>query len=299
MKINLILIIATSVISASAQPVLLESDFAPVGFTSTMNLGAATAPGTSGANQIWDFSGIITSPAGAFSVVTPASTPCSSLFPTANSAWIAPGPQYLYFDKNSTKFDLLGEGWPSTCAGGKTYSDLKQMLKFPFNYNETYTDLWQHGSGSGTCTVTYDAYGTLITPFGTYNNVIRLSIIDGSGNNTLWIATGSPSYWLMLIASNSTKIFSNAVTGIKEPAVVPTASIYPNPSSTGIFTVSTEHVSNNCEIEIFSLLGEKIHHEKLSPSETKIDIGNPANGIYFYKIMNENELITKGKLLVE
>ena len=70
--------------------------------------------------------------------------------------------------------------------------------------------------------------------------------------------------------------------------------VYPNPNK-GLFTISTP---NESEINVFSVNGNNIHKQKTTTPSTEINLSNEASGVYFIKITNEMESITK-KVIVE
>jgi len=106
--------------------------------------------------------------------------------------------------------------------------------------------------------------------------------------------------------TNAGSTATNYIAGWKGPNGVITlqenssVNVYPNPTG-GILTVSEQNISGNTEIELFNLLGEKLSESKLSlNSNTEINIANQPTGIYFYKVIDENNnTISEGKLIKE
>jgi len=68
--------------------------------------------------------------------------------------------------------------------------------------------------------------------------------------------------------------------------------IFPNPS-TGIFTIE-----ETGSIEIYNVIGEKIHFQKLIPGKTEINLTGQPNGIYFVKLEMNNKIISE-KLIIQ
>ena len=142
--------------------------------------------GNAGPNQNWDFSTVQPFPGitgTQYFYVAPSSTPLlySANFPAANFAIKidADTAIYSYFDKTSNQFAYLGaqsEAYLQKCPN----TDIQ--LK-PLNYNNSFTDDFTNSTdagtgfvfyGKGSRTFTYDAYGTLKTPAGTFPNAMRI-----------------------------------------------------------------------------------------------------------------------------
>jgi hypothetical protein len=70
--------------------------------------------------------------------------------------------------------------------------------------------------------------------------------------------------------------------------------IYPNPSK-GIFNISLGNLQPT-GIEVYDLTGKKVYEKKevtISNFETKIDLSNVTQGIYFVKIIDNNQSTVK------
>ena len=70
--------------------------------------------------------------------------------------------------------------------------------------------------------------------------------------------------------------------------------VYPNPSK-GIFNISLGNLQPT-EIEVYDLMGKKVYAKKeitISNFETKIDLSNVTQGIYFVKIKDNNQSTVK------
>lgn len=76
-------------------------------------------------------------------------------------------------------------------------------------------------------------------------------------------------------------------------------SIFPNPS-TGQFTLSLSNVSEKCNVEVYSVLGERVKSEELRAKSEEIDLSSQPNGIYLYRVITENGgLVGEGKLIIQ
>jgi hypothetical protein len=87
-------------------------------------------------------------------------------------------------------------------------------------------------------------------------------------------------------------------TGISQMNIDITALIYPNPSN-GLFNLQISDVlAGICTIEIYTLQGELVYNEKTLSSQNTIDLSNNAKGLYFYKVKNNNYIISTGKVVL-
>lgn len=297
MKKLLLSILCISGANLIAQPVLQQANVATIGFTSNISVASIVAPGPAGAAQTWNFSSTTATPVGSLSIISPASAPCIGSFTAANMVESISGAQYNYYARSTTKLETISENLPASCTGGNTYSNYKQILKFPFNYLDTYTDTY-FDTGAGTVTVTCDAYGTITTPYGIYSNVIRVKTVDGSTTSYQWITTGINSYPVMIINSSNTIFFYNGSTGINENSFNQNLmKVYPNPAKSNI-TIETSEFSDNSDIAIHNLIGQTLYNGKTTGLKTNIDISAMAQGMYIVEVKDQNKTCIK-KLIIE
>jgi hypothetical protein len=71
-----------------------------------------------------------------------------------------------------------------------------------------------------------------------------------------------------------------------------TISIYPNPTK-GLFTISLDQVRNDSRVIIYSVVGKEVVNQKIANSKTIINLKDYDKGIYFVKIQNGVNIITK------
>ncbi len=181
--------------SVFAQPVLKSAEINPsIGdaFAIKVYNGPATvSPGASGAGVTWDFTSVLTSstPDTGRAVNCLTTTPTCADFPGSNLVIVGPtvsahGKNYVA--TSATKLQQVG-----AYVSADTFlkmSDPADQLRFDMNYNDSYTDAFagtlKYGSlapvahHNGTVNVKYDAYGTLILPGRTDNNVIRIKSVQ-------------------------------------------------------------------------------------------------------------------------
>jgi hypothetical protein len=174
-----------------------------------------------------------------------------------------------------------------------------------------------------------DAYGTITVPGGTiYNNVLRLlttsETIDSTFNssnvfikkdisidtNYYWISQDQKPHVFLLNKSQQglnppttqAQYFSNpaAPTGVLN-AYDSHFSLYPNPFSEDLFVEIDEFLFKSkpsLSIAIINSNGKEIARYPMKSSRTKIARNNLSSGLYLYKIISEDEILSTGKLTV-
>lgn len=85
--------------------------------------------------------------------------------------------------------------------------------------------------------------------------------------------------------------------GINGVAIVSEINIYPNPTN-GILNVSiSSQLAGNTSIEVYDGLGKLAIKENLSNDTNTISLSKLEDGIYFFKIINNNKAIKVGKVV--
>ena len=73
-----------------------------------------------------------------------------------------------------------------------------------------------------------------------------------------------------------------------------TVSVYPNPSTDGLFTVDLGNYSGKTAITVYNIIGKVVLTSELNVGNKQaIDLSNLANGSYFVNIKNDKEGCTK------
>lgn len=326
---TILTVIIFTVTYSFAQPNITASNFNPVlGQAITYHTFTPTSltPGSSGANQNWNFASTPNSGTVSFTYVTPASTPYGASFPSANLAANHNG-AYEYQIAN-TNFLARAGAW----ASGVTipYSDAENLIAFPFTYNSTYTDNFAAtfvSSGytfnrSGSVNGTADGYGTLVLPWGTLTNVLRIhttenyqdvwafGTINYSSDNYYWVKPGT-HYFLYslaaLTANGSTSYGGSYIdqtsVGINQvdPGEV-SLSIFPNPASENLSVHFNLRESVSVRISISNLLGQEVFSSEegsiyAGNFEKAIDVSGLREGLYFLNIKMD-DTITTSKLVI-
>lgn len=120
------------------------------------------------------------------------------------------------------------------------------------------------------------------------NVPITITVVLG---NTTAVEDGCGMYPI----SSNTIILTTSVAELNE--IEKNIILFPNPSN-GIFNINIDPSFDNqlFEIEVFDLLGNKI--ESLTSANTIIDLSNSLKGIYFVKIISENNEVIVKKIIL-
>jgi hypothetical protein len=294
----------------SAQAPVLVNTMTPFPAGTTDSIYSATAtvaPGSGGAGVTWNLSALVPSALGMVTIVTPSSTPYYSTFPTSTfSAQISPnsgGSMYVYERLSATKWEQLANNYAGTGTGTDYTPNPESAIEFPMNYLDIFTDTFQKTTGSsGTVDISYDGYGTLVTPFGTYSNVVRIKKYWGPGDyDNNWYVT-SPNLGIVAsfhAQSNSyTLVRPIGTTSVKNIAADARVQLYPNPFQDAV-TIKLNAVSTlrDASIIITDVAGRIVQQSPLLSSETTISANGLCHGIYFYQLFNDGARIANGKLV--
>lgn len=83
-----------------------------------------------------------------------------------------------------------------------------------------------------------------------------------------------------------------SIIGVKNEAIeLNTLSIYPNPFANQ-FLVSYQP-TNKTMVEVYSILGQKVVTQPITQHLTLLDLSNEPNGVYFVRVMDGKEVLTK------
>ena len=171
-----------------------------------------------------------------------------------------------------------------------------------------------YGGGS------YDGYITLFDPTGVvqwstyYGDIgmdfIRGSCIDIMGNifvtgitdtNTGTVVASGGSHQSSNGGGTSDGFlvkFNSLTANVNESGNIIESPIYvfPNPT-TNEFTISLKQLNENTTIEIYNTIGQQIIKQKITEEETKINLKDQANGIYFVKVTGDGKTIYHSKVI--
>lgn len=274
--------------SVFAQPVINESNV-QLNLLSDVFMAETDGfdPGTAGPNKTWDFSTLAITPIGTSWTTEPSGTPAAGLFPTSNFC-SATSQAFSYFRHNTQKMELLGEVYVG--IGVINYNNNpKTYVEFPYTYNRVINDTYKASiEPEVSFTTTYDAYGTLIMPFGTYTNVVRQKIIENGQTDYIWF-NANPFFPIIQTS------MADGVMGISKTTALATDqfqqqaafTVFPNPTS-GAFQVDMKSFEG-AEIAVYDVLGKLVASGKASGSLTPIDLGHCGAGVYFVQVTKGNQ----------
>ncbi|HTA83435.1 MAG TPA: T9SS type A sorting domain-containing protein [Bacteroidia bacterium] len=198
-----------------------------------------------------------------------------------SNAWGCPG---TATGNNSTEINSLIVYGNRLYEGG---TDIKWGNSYLEYWNDT---TWNFPNGSGVWGHPTGSFShSVVNAFG----ILKNSLYIGGYFDT---AGGEP-------ANNIVEW--NDPTGINDLSRAISANIFPNPSPDGFFTFQfnnpSEFVEDDCSIEVYNLLGEKVRSTfNIQNSTFRIDISGQPAGIYLYRVTSEKgELVGSGKLVIE
>ncbi len=315
-----------------AQPTLTATGINPVLSESLTYFNANyVSPGSSGASQTWNLSTMSGTSGGLITIVTPASTTNGSNFSSSTVAAenVSSGTD-SYYKTSATALQNSGID-----AGGTliTYSNFEDYLHFPFSFSNSYTDTWaaQFFSGyqfwrTGATTVTADSYGTLITPNGTYTNVMRTHfvqvyqdsaypgfpyVITYNNDQYFWYKEGVhlPIAAVYNLTSSSGGPYTggyyrSGAVGINEVQnYISSSSVFPNPA-VDIVTINIELTENKkIDVKLFNSLGQQMEVNETSDgfqglNTIQLNVATLPVGIYFAQVLIEGNIAVTKRFIV-
>lgn len=273
-------------------------------------------PKSSGANQNWNFSGLlVTTFTSTSNYVAASAVPSSSLFPGTTLVEDLGGGSYNYWKSSSTpttQFEFLGTYDVNPPASGFRYTTPEKVAIWPIAPGATFTNSFNGnvlgftGSVSGTSTVTSSGSGTITLPGGaTYANVIQLKTLqrivgtvsflgvpftytDQVTNYRYYHASQrfpllTAEYYISndgstIDTSLTIQLNKNITVGLKDVFVKENLNIYPNPAKNIVNIELTNKNADNCRVTLYNPMGQLVK---------EIDLGN---GLKIEQKINVSEL---------
>jgi hypothetical protein len=305
MKKLLLICAITCSIKALAQPTISNGNNVPApGLTAPFSIASLTNAGSAGANQTWNFSSLTYTPAGPYTVITPSSSPIGSSFPTANFAYTFRGTT-SFFNVSSTKMEVQAYGITTPGTGNDYTPGPRTNLKFPFAYLDTQVDSWQKVSSSvSSVTLTYDAYGTLITPSTTFTNVVRIKEDYGpAGADYQWYIL-NPLMAIAVFDHNTNTLYhvaASQITGLANNANTSFSfNLYPNPTKSDfVVELDNYNFQSSLKLNVLNVLGQVTKVVSINSNKTIVNTSDLTEGVYFYQLQDENKTLKTGKIILE
>lgn len=331
-KIYSSILIGMCTLTLSAQ--LTQANHAPAaGDSRQMYRCDSVSPGTSGAGQLWDFSGITTHSNIVLNYYTIVGTYTD--FPGATIAAIT-GTDAAYYDSdaNSLKFYgsvfSVGSGFTAV-KGGLVYANPAINAAYPMSFNTSSTSaisgsiaitapISTSGTFTGTSMTKADGTGTIVLPGAgnTFNNVLRVvtsqtvdfttSVSDGQvllDEYNYYVDGYKFPFMTISIASASTGLGTTTqtiVTRDKTPGLtgIPVNAALAQeknwsvyPNPANSFVNVVGASSETAKVFIFDITGKLILEKLVSDGNGKIELGELSQGLYLYQIQNSESQILK------
>lgn len=321
------LIISGAIFAQPTHTFPLDTDL--YGDDITFNIANTVDEGPSGANQTWDFSGLSSSVALPGTLEDPANTPFAGQYPNADMIGVFPdvfGTQYYIYDHQSDGVYTLGlelEGLVS-----QPYSNPRRDLASPLSYLDAYSDsaYFQSESlgfvteGASNFVAEVDGYGTLITPEGTFENVLRLHTVEttelvfdvGIGppvitesiiDSYAWVIDGFPIPVMLTFdqitdgqpQEGNSRYLSGLIVFTKEANTLEGVSLYPVPAVDFVTLDLGNNDIGQAEVRLFDVKGSLIKSFQQNPGQQqiRIDVNELPSGFYSVQIVAEEGVATK------
>ncbi|MBP2617626.1 T9SS type A sorting domain-containing protein [Chryseobacterium jejuense] len=331
-KLNFILFLFFGIL-LYAQPSITRTGVDRI--NSTINLksedvtGTSITAGSSGANITWDFSTYTgTNPVAYVSRVCPGQSNCFR-FPGANRiTTLTSVDTHNFSAMTDTEATMLGS-YSGPTLGDITVTYVNPLIeyKFPITYQQQFDDTYEFNSVSaaignsnetGQVSVTVDGYGTVITPRGTYSNVLRIKrirtatqTISASPAPIIATFTNESYQWvsqtdgMVFSFAINTSVFNGNTNVSKTVSYLDTEvlstvdldskkrdlSVYPNPSTDYITITSKEDIK---KVIINSMDGKAV---LTAESSRNIDVSKLPKGVYILQGELKNGTVISKKLI--
>ena len=325
-------IICLFTVGLTAQPVITHNGNAPqIGdvyhFSGT---SGSFDPGAPGGNQSWNFSDINPTSSNTVTVVSPGSTPFAGVFTESTHSFHYTGSSELYSYAEVNASGFLNDGIGVDPGGVDEtvihYTNPVKLMQYPFSFNNTYTDtyfaVYSMTEGmviheNGTIAVNADAWGSITTPAGTYNNTLRVKeernytdsiFMDGvfvyvtsfTQTDYEWYTATShtPVFSLSETGDGTSVTYRSETVGIEETPLLTQVSVYPNPADNTLNIRLPEGDMENAEISVVNLTGQQMLQFKNNGNlQLQADISGLAPGVYMLRIKSSTGNYTTSKFI--
>lgn len=315
---------AAFTMNAHAQPTLTFATNVPViGTQYTLHYdGEYVSPGNAGAMQTWDLTGLSTDSIDVLEMVAPSSTTNGDQFPGATMAELS-SPVTTYYQVTPEGIHFAGSDDGTSII---VNAPMPRYVAFPctmgsmwitphaaeFSYDEY--EVLRSGTVSGHA----DGYGTVIMPWGTVENVLRIHLqnvmqdslelftMDYTYDSYLYYVAGQSYPLAELVTATIDMGFGNPTvtqfcrwtgelsTGVEAHAFPGTDLIaYPNPTSDVVSIAVPADMQANPSGTVMDAAGRTVHQQRLvvmSGGTAQLDLRDLLPGIYTLVILDHNGL---------
>ncbi|MBK8339850.1 MAG: T9SS type A sorting domain-containing protein [Flavobacteriales bacterium] len=316
-----------TVLSGFAQPTLQQGNMTPmVGNTAIYRYSTYQSPGAPGPNQTWDFSTVAITETHSLLFVAAGATPNGSNFPSATYAVEIDAPSGYYSYAQLSSSGGYGLGTDLGAVGSSTLSNLARTWNSPLALNGTWGDTFVGnfvsigggGTIDGSVSGQADGYGSLVLPYGTVTNVLRVRL------NTVTTQTiTTPSTVISTVTEEAYQYFKPGVsvpiaitaqsTNVVTPGGTSTNSSfqYLDESSIGMRDAETQSLGialypnpviqemsvvfsapGNMILSIHNAIGQVVRTEPISNEQPgvasrPVDVSELPSGLYMLRITGE------------
>lgn len=313
---------------AQAQPSLTSAGiFPPIGASFQVNQGVYEDPSPGGADLTWDFSALVSGATGTMNYVDPDITEFGSQFVSATVASSIQG-QIRYFSNDGFS-GLLEQGYANEPADF-TFPWVSPMTVVPpaVDYLDTWNDTYGgqtvfQGSTferSGDMNGVADGWGTVIMPYGSIDNVLRIRLIIHYTDVTIgaageftetyyrYYAPGiseplvSTLFKIENLGQGATSFvgssliwLSEVTTGVNTTANTAAFSMFPNPARDQVRIVAPGTV----KVELADMQGRVVCSRTINNGTNVIDLDGLLAGTYAVSTIDLNGDRMQHLLVVE
>lgn len=291
-------------LSVFAQPTIQASGFYPtIGESFDLHTSDYVAPGPNGSNVTWDLSGLSPNTDQTVNVLTPNPSISGT---THNIEYV--GQSNIYCNLSTNDYLIHAE---STAQGLIEYSDYKKLYQFPMTMGTSFSDNFVSSiviqgdvaSMTGSVNAQVDGYGTLITPTGTFTNVLRVHSIHSNvttfqGNTTngtidmyTWIKAGIHIELATVqtittpFGTQQTALYADGANlGLTHNESVNSLVLFPNPAQDVVSFIYDLKID---KIEVVDLNGRTIATPFDQANKT-IDVSGLQSGVYYVNVYSNN-----------
>lgn len=200
----------------------------------------------------------------------------------------------LYFSTYGSRVNVQGWGQNVYTTG---YIPELNGFKFSDDFNQSYTPSFNGTSAAtpmvASCVAVLQSYHHSLA--GTYLTAIQMrAILQQTGIAQSSAFQGNIGPFPNMQAAMQL-IYSNYLLEVKKSTIA-VFSVYPNPAATTLNIVASEDFSEGSSVVIFNTFGQKVLSTFLS-EQSKIDISNLNQGVYFVQINSEKGFSATQKII--
>jgi hypothetical protein len=124
-----------------------------------------------------------------------------------------------------------------------------------------------------------------------------------SGATSPSLVVNAPGIYTVVITNVTTGCATSATVGVEVCSAISTnaydnshVQVFPNPGD-GLFTISLSNVSTGLNMTVLNALGALVMKQAIGTKETKLDLKNEPNGIYFINVISNNKIVYTSRII--